>query len=378
MKYTREGVKSIADVVEALSKAAAVVVGQHQLEQKQEHDALLDALTALKNDLPTDVGGAKNGKWEDLTEREALIFTRRLATLRERLGQFVDGDGPSEPRWHIMRRAYAPSWVIYLMTALGVAGSIVALFFITILWPKAVGDVSDPECPAAAPANNVAPNAESFTDSVPSASAREVASAAASGPAVPAPSGSAALRRYREARREPGHDEGTAPPAASATTFVADEGRALPAAASATSQPLTQDAIERILDKKLHRDRAHVCEQNVLVMIILMGTLGGFVHWISSLGKYVGNRKLMRSWLVWYLLMPVSGATLAPAVYLLLRVGVLANGTDHLNLLGLYAFALLTGLFAEQALEMLSKTFQQVFAKIDAKDAMDGKVPGAN
>jgi hypothetical protein len=57
--------------------------------------------------------------------------------------------------------------------------------------------------------------------------------------------------------------------------------------------------------------------------------------------------------LVWYVLMPISGAALAPMVYLLLRVGVLSSGTDSMNVFGLYAFAALTGLFAEQAIEML-------------------------
>jgi hypothetical protein len=102
-----------------------------------------------------------------------------------------------------------------------------------------------------------------------------------------------------------------------------------------------------------------------------VGRLGGFVHLTSSLARYVGNRQLLRSWVVWYLLMPFSGAALAPMVYLLLRVGVLSNGTDHLNVFGLYGFAALTGLFAEQTIEMLAKVFSEIFTKVQAKDPID-------
>jgi hypothetical protein len=92
-------------------------------------------------------------------------------------------------------------------------------------------------------------------------------------------------------------------------------------------------------------------------------------------GKYVGNRELLRSWIIYYLLMPVGAAGLAPMLYLLLRVGVLnagSNGaaapTAHLNVFGLYAFAGLTGLFTEQAMEKLKNVFREVVGRIEAKD----------
>jgi hypothetical protein len=113
-------------------------------------------------------------------------------------------------------------------------------------------------------------------------------------------------------------------------------------------------------------------------MVILMGMLGGFVHLTSSLSRYVGNRQLLRSWVIWYVLMPISGAALAPMVYLLLRVGVLSNGTDSMNVFGLYAFAALTGLFAEQAIEMLANLFSEIFSKVQAKDPMKGDHTGAS
>src|SRR5215469_9787471 len=108
-------------------------------------------------------------------------------------------------------------------------------------------------------------------------------------------------------------------------------------------------------------------EQDVLLMVILMGVLGGFLHLTSSLAMYVGNRHLMRSWVVYYLLMPVEGAALAVVLYLLLRVGVLSpssgTSTGSLNLVGIYGFSVLVGIFSKQALAMFGNVFNVVFTK---------------
>lgn len=118
-------------------------------------------------------------------------------------------------------------------------------------------------------------------------------------------------------------------------------------------------------------------EQEILRIVIMMGALGGLLHFTSSLALFIGNRKLQRSWVVYYLLMPFEGAALAPIVYLLLRVGVMApgTGTSNINVLGLYAFAGLTGLFSKQAIEMLADVFTVIFKKVQSKDSLskDGK-----
>src|SRR5207249_1351687 len=53
-------------------------------------------------------------------------------------------------------------------------------------------------------------------------------------------------------------------------------------------------------------------EEMVLLTIVLMGSLGGLLRLTSSFTKFVGNRQLYRSWIVYYLLMPFEGAALAP------------------------------------------------------------------
>lgn len=121
-------------------------------------------------------------------------------------------------------------------------------------------------------------------------------------------------------------------------------------------------------------------EESVLLMVILLGALGGFLHLASSMANYVGNRQLLRSWVVYYFLIPFQGAALAPIVYLLLRVGVLnpansqagsASPTASLNLIGIYAFAALTGLFSKQAIEMMAEVFATIFKRVNAKDSLE-------
>ncbi len=128
---------------------------------------------------------------------------------------------------------------------------------------------------------------------------------------------------------------------------------------------------------------AKAVEGDVLRMVILMGALGGAIHWMSSLANYIGNGNLFRRWIPYYLLAPFQGAALAMLVYLLLRVGVLApqasssTPAQSLNLLGLYAFSGLTGLFAKQAIEMLRDVFGVIFKRIESKDASSATKPPA-
>lgn len=110
-------------------------------------------------------------------------------------------------------------------------------------------------------------------------------------------------------------------------------------------------------------------EQTVLSMVMLLGALGGSLHLVTSLVMYIGNGQLKRRWLPYYLSLPVAGAALAPIVYMLLRVGMLTptgttngtSGTSNLNLVGIYAFAALTGMFAKTATDKLSEVFSTLF-----------------
>lgn len=48
-------------------------------------------------------------------------------------------------------------------------------------------------------------------------------------------------------------------------------------------------------------------ESRLLLIVILAGALGSFVHGATSLTTYLGNRTLVRSWTWWYWLRPLIG-----------------------------------------------------------------------
>jgi hypothetical protein len=87
---------------------------------------------------------------------------------------------------------------------------------------------------------------------------------------------------------------------------------------------------------------------------LLAGILGGSLHAMRSLIWYRGNKTLVRSWTLRYLLLPFTGGIIAVAFYLLVQVGLFTpqNGTGSLLILGI---AVLVGMFSEQATEKLRK-----------------------
>jgi hypothetical protein len=105
-------------------------------------------------------------------------------------------------------------------------------------------------------------------------------------------------------------------------------------------------------------------DQQFLVLAAVAGSLGGLLHALRSLSTYVGERYLFRSWLLYYLLLPLVGAVLATIVYVVLRAGLLPGetATSQPNPYGIAAVAALVGLFSGQAAEKLQAIFETIFA----------------
>lgn len=101
----------------------------------------------------------------------------------------------------------------------------------------------------------------------------------------------------------------------------------------------------------------------LLLMVMLAGGLGSFIHTATSFGDFVGNQKLSRSWLWWYILKPFIGMALAVVFYLVIRGGFLSAGAEagKLNVYGIAALAGLAGMFSKQATDKLSEVFDAMF-----------------
>lgn len=104
-------------------------------------------------------------------------------------------------------------------------------------------------------------------------------------------------------------------------------------------------------------------DTSLLLLVMVAGALGSFVHIATSFADFVGNRRLARSWLWWYLLKPFVGMALAVVMYLVTRGGLLsANASaDTLNLYGITAISALAGMFSKQATDKLSEVFNTLF-----------------
>jgi hypothetical protein len=104
-------------------------------------------------------------------------------------------------------------------------------------------------------------------------------------------------------------------------------------------------------------------EARLILLVMLAGALGSYVHAATSFVTYVGNRTLRASWTWWYLLRPVIGMVLALIFYFVIRGGLLSAGAaaSEVSPFGIAAVAALVGMFSKQATDKLQEVFDNLF-----------------
>jgi hypothetical protein len=114
-------------------------------------------------------------------------------------------------------------------------------------------------------------------------------------------------------------------------------------------------------------------EVDLLLLVLVGGALGAFLHCVRSFVAFAGNEELKGSWAWWYYFHPFLGATLALASYLALRGGFLVIGTgtttktSELNPFALTGVALLVGMFSKNAITKLAELFDTLFQPSNPK-----------
>lgn len=106
-------------------------------------------------------------------------------------------------------------------------------------------------------------------------------------------------------------------------------------------------------------------ETRLLLLVMLCGALGSLMHALRSLYWYTGNRKMVWSWVAFYLLLPFTGAMLAVIFYLVVRGGFFSPqaSTETTSPFGFAALSALVGLFSPQATLKLKEVAETIFTK---------------
>ena len=311
--------------------------------------------TKLK--LPSGVTAIDAANWDAMTDTEKQEAAGLVASLRDSLQRIAGLNGPTEPG-HIMNDSYAPNWAILLMTFIALLSVSLLLYGIMDRWTMATGTDYTSKIQAASTALTLK---KVYTEKIAGMQARAFKGADTSAAAKAAKTAMTppqlkllrdSITSMSDIEKEAGNKAGTA--CIEACNAIGHGGAS---------------------------------EETVLIMVIMLGALGGALHSLGSLVKYIGNRQFKQSWVLYYFAMPFTGAGLAPLVYMLMRIGILSpsggagEGTSisNLNLMAIYAFAALSGLFAKTATEKLAEVFNTMFkTATPTKDAIgpDVKAPG--
>jgi hypothetical protein len=128
-------------------------------------------------------------------------------------------------------------------------------------------------------------------------------------------------------------------------------------------------------------------ETRLLLLVLLVGAIGSYVHSTSSIVDYLGNRTFISSWVWWYLLRPFIGMMLALIFYFVFRGGFITSGVNpsgeeaarFINPFGIAALAGLVGMFSKVASDKLNEVFTTLFRPAPGQgDAKRGDKLGVN
>jgi hypothetical protein len=119
-------------------------------------------------------------------------------------------------------------------------------------------------------------------------------------------------------------------------------------------------------------------EVRLIWLVIIAAALGSYVHTVTSFASYVGNRRLHRSWLWWYVLRTPIGVCLALVFYFVVRAGFFSSGAlgKDISPFGVAALSGMVGMFSKQATDKLREVFDNLFRTAPGKgdDAREDKL----
>lgn len=106
-------------------------------------------------------------------------------------------------------------------------------------------------------------------------------------------------------------------------------------------------------------------EGRYVAIVIAAGVLGSAVHASTTLADYVGNRRVAKSWVLWYISRVFIGGALALIFYITIRAGFFSTAASvgDINLFGVAALAGLVGMFSKGVSDKLSLVFGNIYGE---------------
>ena len=104
-------------------------------------------------------------------------------------------------------------------------------------------------------------------------------------------------------------------------------------------------------------------EVRLILLVMVVGALGGYIHTANSFVAFVGNRQIYTSWVWGYILRPFIGVALALIFYFLIRGGLFSAGAgaESISPFGIAAMAGLVGMFSQKATDKLREVADSLF-----------------
>jgi Putative Ig domain len=131
--------------------------------------------------------------------------------------------------------------------------------------------------------------------------------------------------------------------------------------------PVTKPGVSvRVLGRNLTVTR----ELQLLLLVLVAGALGSYIHAIRSLTDFIGNRTVVASWFWWYVARPFVGMSMALIFYAVLRGGFLAGTPADAKVVspfGVIAVGALVGMFSDKAAQKLAEVFDTLFKADDTR-----------
>jgi hypothetical protein len=108
-------------------------------------------------------------------------------------------------------------------------------------------------------------------------------------------------------------------------------------------------------------------DQDTILLVVLAGAAGSFIHSAGSFINFVGEKKLSENWIWWYVLRPLVGMGVALVFFIVFKAGLLAGSNTEINPYGLIALSALAGMFSDRATLKLQEIFETLFRPNDQR-----------